>query len=107
MLWLLTEYAYYAYTWAVEFEWDEAKRARNRQLHGVDFEEAATAFFDPLAAIHVDEVHSRVEHRFRLLSMSQEGRLLVTIFTDRGRRYRIISSRPATKRETRDYEKGI
>jgi len=34
------------------FEWDEAKRARNRQIHGVDFEEAATAFFDPLAVIH-------------------------------------------------------
>jgi uncharacterized DUF497 family protein len=103
----LTEYAYYAYTRDVEFEWDEAKRARNRQLHGIDFEEAATAFFDPLAAIHVDEVHSRVELRFRLLSMPQEGRLLVTIFTDRSRRYRIISSQPATKRETRDYEKGI
>ncbi len=103
----LTTYAYYAYSRRVEFEWDEAKGAQNRQLHGVDFEEAATAFFDPLAAIHVDEVHSREEHRFRLLSMSREGRLLVTIFTDRGRRYRIISSRPATKRETRDYEKGI
>ena len=103
----LTTYAYYAYSWRGEFEWGEAKRAQNRQLHGVDFEEAATAFFDPLAAIHVDEVHSREEHRFRLLSMSREGRLLVTIFTDRDRRYRIISSRPATKRETRDYEKGI
>ena len=91
----------------MEFEWDEAKRARNRRLHGIDFAEAATAFFDPLATIHVDEFHAREEHRFRLLSMSREGRLLVTIFTDRDRRYRIISSRPATKRETRDYEKGI
>ena len=103
----LTAYAYYAYCWWVEFEWDEAKRIQNRQLHGVDFEEAATAFFDPLAAIHVDEVHSREEHRFRLLSRSRDGRLLVTIFTERGRRYRIISSRLATKRETRDYEKRI
>jgi hypothetical protein len=91
----------------VEFEWDEAKRTWNRQLHDVDFEEAATAFFDPLAVIQVDEVHSHDEHRFRLLSRSRGGRLLVTIFTDRERRYRIISSRPATTRETRDYEKGI
>ncbi|HEX9420692.1 MAG TPA: BrnT family toxin [Methylomirabilota bacterium] len=100
-------YVYYAYTRCVEFEWDEAKRARNRQIHGVDFEEAATAFFDPLAVIHMDEVHSRQEHRFRLLSRSRKERLLVTIFADRGQRYRIISSRPATRRETRDYEKGI
>jgi uncharacterized protein len=103
----LTKYAYYAYAWRVEFEWDEAKRAQNRRLHGVDFEEAATAFFDPLALIHVDEVHSREEHRFRLLSLSRGGRLLVSIFTERDRRYRIISSRPATAREKRDYEKGI
>jgi len=81
----LTRYAYYTYCWRVEFEWDETKRAQNRQLHGVDFEEAATAFFDPLAAIHVDEVNSREEHRFRLLSRSRGGRLLVTIFTDRDR----------------------
>jgi uncharacterized DUF497 family protein len=91
----------------VEFEWDGAKRTWNRQLHGVDFEEAATAFFDPLAVIQVDEAHSHDEHRFRVLSRSRQGRLRVTIFTDRERRYRIISSRPATTREMRDYEKGI
>ena len=80
---------------------------RTANAIGIDFEEAATAFFDPLAVIQVADVHSHDEHRFRLLSRSREGRLLITIFTDRGRRYRIISSRRATTREASDHEKGI
>ncbi|PYM49265.1 MAG: hypothetical protein DME16_09550 [Candidatus Rokuibacteriota bacterium] len=67
---------------------------------------AALTQYAHYAYSQVDEVHSHDEHRFRLLSRSRGGRLLVTIFTDRERRYRIISSRPATTRETRDYEKG-
>ncbi len=31
----------------VEFEWDEEKYAANLRKHGVEFEIAAQAFFDP------------------------------------------------------------
>lgn len=91
----------------MEFEWDDAKTARNLRLHGVSFEEAKTTFYDPLALMHADEEHSNEEARFMLLGMSREGRLLMTLFAERAERIRIISSRRATRWEVRGHEKGI
>ena len=31
----------------LEFEWDESKAQRNVEKHGITFEEAVEAFFDP------------------------------------------------------------
>jgi len=42
----------------VHFEWDEEKAEQNKRKHGVSFEEAASAFADPLADIIDDLVHS-------------------------------------------------
>lgn len=39
-----------------------------------------------------------------MVGHSAEGHLLVVSFTERGELIRIISVRPATKRERRDYE---
>jgi len=91
----------------VEFEWDDAKAARNLRIHGVSFDEARTTFNDPLAFMHADEEHSNEEARFMLLGMSREGRLLMTVFAERGERIRIISSRRATRQEVEGREKGI
>jgi len=33
----------------MRFEWDEAKAASNLKIHGVSFNEAVEAFFDPNA----------------------------------------------------------
>ena len=35
------------------------------------------------------------------------GRILVVVYTWRGERVRLISARPATRREARQYEEGI
>jgi len=32
-----------------EFEWDEAKARANLRKHGIPFDEAASAFYDPLS----------------------------------------------------------
>ena len=103
----LKTYAYYAYCWRVEFEWDEAKRARNRRVHGIDFEEAAATFFDPLGVEKPDLRSSVAEERFIRVAHSPQGHLLLTIFSERERRIRIISSRRATRREVKQYEEGI
>ena len=42
----------------LSFEWDDGKAASNWRKHGVTFEEAASVFEDPLAAIFEDEAHS-------------------------------------------------
>ena len=89
------------------FQWDDGKEAANLRKHGVEFDEAATTFYDPLALVLPDEEHSEVEDRWILLARSVRGRLLVTVFTERGENIRIISSRGATPREVKSYEEGI
>ena len=42
-----------------------------------------------------------------LIARSEQGRLLLVVYTLRDEAVRIISARPTTKRETRDYETGI
>ena len=88
------------------FEWDELKAALNLRKHGVTFAEAATAFGDPLAITIPDPAHSIGERRLLLLGMSKQGQLLVVSHVELGVRIRIISARPATRPERRDYEYG-
>lgn len=90
----------------MEFEWDARKAARNRRKHGVTFEEASSVFGDPLAAIFDDEGHSIDESRELIIGHSEQTRLLIVSFTERGERIRIISARQATRTERSDYEKG-
>jgi uncharacterized protein len=88
------------------FEWDEQKAADNAQKHGVTFEEASTAFGDPLSVTIDDPDHSEAEDRFVLLGMSHTGRLVVVVHTDRDDHIRLIRARLATRRERRDYEQA-
>jgi len=90
----------------LEFEWDEDKASSNLKKHRVTFEEAATVFADPLAAIFDDEVHSEEEQREIIIGHSGENQLLLVCFTERAGAIRIISARHATKRERKDYEEN-
>jgi hypothetical protein len=91
---------------ALEFEWDPQKAAANLAKHKVSFEEAATVFADPLGGIVTDPRHSSGEERFALLGLSQERRLLTVMYVERGGAVRIISARPATRPERRNYEES-
>jgi uncharacterized protein len=89
-----------------EFEWNAAKAAANLRKHGVSFEEASTVFADPLSINLPDPSHSVAETRFLVLGLSIRQRLLVVAYAERGDKTRLISARPATRRERRDYEEG-
>lgn len=91
---------------ALTFEWDPGKAAANARKHGVAFQEATTVFGDPLALTIPDPDHSSAEARFLDLGLSHRGRLLVVAYTERGDRIRIISARPGTRRERRQYEES-
>jgi uncharacterized protein len=91
----------------VEFEWDAAKRQRNIRDHGVDFREARETFADRHAFVLFDGRHSVTEERFFLLGKTAAGQLLMTVFTSRSARIRIISSRRASRREAIGYEERI
>ncbi len=85
------------------FEWDPEKEVANNVKHGVTFEEALTAFWDPLGRMHSDPDHSFSERREILVGHSRRGRLLLVAFTQRRSRIRIMSARRATRRERRAY----
>jgi uncharacterized DUF497 family protein len=89
-----------------QFEWDAKKAAANLRKHGVAFDEAATAFGDPLSVLLPDPDHSIGEERYLVLGVSSVGRLLVVAFVERPPRTRIISARLATRRERQNYEEG-
>jgi uncharacterized protein len=91
---------------ALWFEWDPRKARRNLAIHGVSFEEASTAFQDPLSKTIDDPLHSADEERFVLLGHSHRNRLLVVVHTQRGDRIRLISARGAGTRERLAYEEG-
>ncbi|MFQ5593279.1 MAG: BrnT family toxin [Anaerolineae bacterium] len=65
---------------SVHFEWDINKATANVAKHGVSFEEAATVFRDPLAAIFDDEDHSDDELREIIIGHSDAHRLLLVWF---------------------------
>ena len=90
----------------MQFEWDLRKASANLAKHKVSFEEAATAFGDPLGRIVPDPRHSLEEERFALLDTSKQARLLAVMYVDRRETIRIIGARRATRRERRDYEKS-
>ena len=75
-------------------EWNPAKADRNLRKHRVAFDEAASVFADPLAAIFHDEVHSVTEKREIIIGHSVLSRLLVVSFVQGSRSaVRIISAR--------------
>jgi uncharacterized DUF497 family protein len=85
-----------------EFEWDDAKAARNWRKHGVSFEMAREVFKDPFAIEWTDDRHGDTEERFVTIGMV-EGRLLFVASTLRVERIRIISAREAEPNERRRY----
>jgi uncharacterized protein len=90
----------------IRFEWNPRKAGVNQRKHGVSFGEAATIFGDPLALTAADPVHSDREDRFVTMGVSDRGRTLIIVHTDRGDAVRIISARRATRTERRQYEQG-
>jgi uncharacterized DUF497 family protein len=86
----------------MDFEWDPRKAAANRRKHGIDFADAATVLHDELGVTVLDDDPD--EERFVTVGADALGRILVVVFTWRGRRIRLISARSATVHERRRYE---
>ena len=84
------------------FEWDEAKRRRNLELHGVDFAIAREMAWD--RAMTFDQQRN---DELRHLSYVPAGsRIHAIVWTARGGKIRIISLRKANSREVSRYEKA-
>ncbi len=87
----------------VTFVWDAQKARSNLRKHGVTFEEACEAFFDPF--VMPADAGRHEEERLAFLGMTERGRLLFVVYTERGDDvFRVISARRATRTERRAYE---
>jgi uncharacterized DUF497 family protein len=91
------------------FEWDPVKAKANLRKHRIGFEQAATIFHDPQALSIFDVEHSHDEDRWVTLGLDSRGNVLVTVHTFHQIdallcRIRTISTRKATRKETRQYQ---
>ncbi|MDP8979546.1 MAG: BrnT family toxin [Acidobacteriota bacterium] len=85
-------------------EWDPGKARANFRKHGVRFADAVTALEDARAISVRDE--RKDEERWVSIGMDSLARILVVVYTWRDEHIRLISARPATRKEARQYEEG-
>ncbi len=87
-------------------EWDNEKAESNLKKHGVSFRGGCHGLQDSLSITIGDPTHSEGELRYLLIGVTTAQRTVVVAHTERGDNIRIISARPATRKEVRDYEQG-
>src|SRR3989338_3237927 len=88
------------------FVWDNANEQKILSKHKISIQEAEQPFFN-LYFTEPDIKHSQNEKRFSLIGVTNLGKVLFIIFTVRNKKIRIISARPASKKERNLYEKAI
>jgi uncharacterized protein len=86
--------------------WDPDKAKANLEKHGVRFSDAELVLYDPYA-VTVEDSAVQGEQRYLSVGLDAVGRILVVVYTYRGENVRLISARPATRRERQQYEEGI
>jgi uncharacterized protein len=86
--------------------WDPDKAKANLEKHGVRFSDAELVLYDPYA-VTVEDSAAQGEQRHISIGLDAVGRILVVVYTYRGENVRLISARPATRRERQQYEEGI
>ena len=89
----------------MSYQWDAAKAQSNLRKHGIDFADAVGVFEDEWAFTCKEEEIAE-EFRFATLGMDFLGRIVVVVSTYRDDDIRLISARPATPRERKQYEQG-
>ena len=89
----------------ITFVWDQGKARRNSNKHGVTFEQATEAFFDPF--LRVVDASRNQEARDAVIGMDRRWHLLFVVHIEPGvDEIRIISAREATRKERLYYEHG-
>jgi len=92
-----------------KFEWNPIKAKRNLNKHGISFQEATEVFSDPLQLTLEDKKHSIGEERWITIGNTKSQRLHLVVHTyveyfNDHIIVRIISARPATRYEQRQYK---
>ncbi len=89
----------------INFEWDLGNQTKSLVKHDITPVEAEQSFFN-FKQVLPDYTHStKLEPRYVLYGQTNNGKVLFASFTIRKGRVRIISVRPAKKKERNLYEK--
>lgn len=88
------------------FDWDKGNDSKSLKKHGITILEAEETFFNPYV-VFPDPRHSANEPRYGMYSTTNSGKVLFVSFTIRGRLARVISARPANKKERESYEQTL
>lgn len=86
------------------FKWDKGNLDKSYQKHGITPNEAEEIFLDENAITVRDIRHSQKETRFIIIGKTTEAKTLFVVFTLRKDKVRIISARPANRKERDKYE---
>jgi uncharacterized DUF497 family protein len=90
----------------MSFEWDARKAESNYEKHGVRFSESLPVFEDDYAITITDDDSDPGEQRFVSMGTGVKERVLVVVYSYRGRNIRIISARLAEAHERSQYEES-
>ncbi len=89
------------------FEWDEAKNVANQRKHGLNFKDASAIFSDPMRVTRYEQIENG-EVRWQTVGTLSAHRIIlvahISIDSDGNEIVRIISARPVTRHERREYE---
>ena len=84
----------------LRFEWDEAN-IKHIALHRVHPHEADSVIRNDPIDLGYEEIDG--EHRWTVIGHTDEMRILIVVFTMRGKRFRPVTSRDVSRRVRIDY----
>jgi uncharacterized DUF497 family protein len=88
-----------------EFEWDRGNKTKSASKHGISTEEVEAVFRSGLALpLGIQTQPVVPEQRLGLVGPTISGKLLQVAFTLRDGKVRVISARPAHRKERTQYE---
>jgi len=88
-----------------DFEWCSIKNDKNIHKHRMELKAGIPVFDDLFRIEYLDDRQARDEDRYLTIGYNAEKRLLSVCFTERlqNNRTRLISVRPASRKERRRY----
>jgi uncharacterized protein len=88
-----------------KFEWDDGNISKNLEKHNVTVTESEEIFLSSPFLVVEDHGHSsKSEQRFHGMGKTKSGRMLLTVFTIRADKVRVISIRDMHRNERKIYE---
>jgi uncharacterized DUF497 family protein len=90
----------------VQFKWDERKRRKNIQKHGIDFLDAPEMFEGPML-VNLDEKQDYGEDRYIGIGFLRDKAVVLVFTEEHPEIIRLISLRKATKHEEEKFKEAV